>query len=102
MAKVSILIVEDDQDILKLLAYNFRTGGFEVATCETGHEAINRVRQPLFSLIWTTLSLILYKPRLIHVGLLCNTWAGIRVKTFSRIFYLLIMDLNLMRIFASL
>ena len=45
MAKVSILIVEDDQDILKLLAYNFRAGGFEVATCETGHEAINRVRQ---------------------------------------------------------
>ena len=51
MAKVSILIVEDDPDILKLLAYNFRTGGYDVRTCETGTEAINMVRQRLPDLV---------------------------------------------------
>ena len=51
MAKVSILIVEDDRDILKLLAYNFRAGGYEVATCETGHEAISLAKQQLPDLV---------------------------------------------------
>lgn len=51
MAKVSIVIVEDDQDILKLLAYNFRAGGYEVATCETGHEAISLAKQQLPDLV---------------------------------------------------
>ncbi len=51
MAKVSIVIVEDDHDILKLLAYNFRAGGYEVATCETGHEAISLVKQQLPDLV---------------------------------------------------
>ena len=51
MAKVSIVIVEDDRDILKLLAYNFRAGGYEVATCETGHEAISLVKQRLPDLV---------------------------------------------------
>lgn len=45
MAKLNILIVEDDEDILKLLAYNFRAGGYEVMTSRTGHEAINSFRQ---------------------------------------------------------
>jgi two-component system phosphate regulon response regulator PhoB len=51
MAKVSILIVEDDPDILKLLAHNFRTDGYEVRTCETGREAIDTVRQRLPDLV---------------------------------------------------
>jgi len=51
MAKINILIVEDDPDILKLLAYNFRSGGYEVRTCETGMEAIKMVRERLPDLV---------------------------------------------------
>lgn len=51
MAKLSILIVEDDPDILKLLAYHFSTGGYDVRTCETGSEAIARIRERLPDLV---------------------------------------------------
>ncbi len=51
MAKVNILIVEDDRDILNLLAYNFRNGGYEVMTCETGSEAVNLAKEHLPDLV---------------------------------------------------
>jgi len=51
MAKVNILIVEDDRDILNLLAYNFRNGGYEVMTCEAGSEAVNLAKEHLPDLV---------------------------------------------------
>jgi len=51
MAKINILIVEDDRDILNLLAYNFRNGGYEVMTCETGSEAVNLAKEHLPDLV---------------------------------------------------
>jgi len=51
MAKLSILIVEDDPDILKLLAYHFGAGGYDVRTCETGTEALDMIRERLPDLV---------------------------------------------------
>lgn len=51
MSENSVLIVEDDRDILRLLAYNVRAAGFDVHTAEEGHEALNMARQHLPSLI---------------------------------------------------
>lgn len=51
MAKLSILIVEDDPDILKLLAHHFSTGGYDVRTCETGSEALARIGERLPDLV---------------------------------------------------
>jgi two-component system, OmpR family, phosphate regulon response regulator PhoB len=51
MSKISILIVEDDRDILKLLAYNFRTAGYEVLSCEEGYEAVTVAKQRLPDLV---------------------------------------------------
>jgi two-component system, OmpR family, phosphate regulon response regulator PhoB len=45
MSKISILVVEDDTDILKLLAYNLRTAGYEVLSCEEGYEAVAVAKQ---------------------------------------------------------
>jgi phosphate regulon transcriptional regulator PhoB len=51
MSKVSILIVEDDTDIQRLLAYNLRTAGYEVLSCEEGYEALTVAKQRLPELI---------------------------------------------------
>jgi phosphate regulon transcriptional regulator PhoB len=51
MSKVSILVVEDDSDIQRLLAYNLRAGGYEVLTCEEGYEALSIAKQRLPELI---------------------------------------------------
>ena len=51
MSKVSILIVEDDTDIQRLLAYNLRAAGYEVLTCEEGYEALTVAKQRLPDLI---------------------------------------------------
>ena len=45
MPKEIILIVEDDTDILNLLAYNVRSAGFEVVTAEDGYNALTLARQ---------------------------------------------------------
>jgi len=51
MSKVSILVVEDDSDILGLLTYNLRAAGYEVLTCEEGYAALTVAKQRLPDLI---------------------------------------------------
>lgn len=51
MAKPAILVVEDDVDILRLIAYNLETSGFEVATAQEGHEALALARRRVPNLI---------------------------------------------------
>jgi two-component system, OmpR family, phosphate regulon response regulator PhoB len=51
MSKVSILIVEDDSDIQRLLAYHLRAAGHEVLTSEEGYEALSMAKQRLPELI---------------------------------------------------
>jgi two-component system phosphate regulon response regulator PhoB len=45
MTKESVLIVEDDEDILALLEYNFQNAGFEVTVARDGLEALNKLRR---------------------------------------------------------
>lgn len=45
MSKTMVLIVEDDPDILQLLAYNVEAAGFEVMTAGDGHGALKRVQE---------------------------------------------------------
>ena len=45
MPKTVVLIVEDDTDILQLLAYNIEAAGFEVVTAMDGHGALEQVRE---------------------------------------------------------
>lgn len=45
MTKESVLIVEDDEDILNLLEYNFQNTGFEVSVAHDGLEALNKLRR---------------------------------------------------------
>jgi two-component system phosphate regulon response regulator PhoB len=45
MSKTIVLIVEDDTDILQLLAYNIQAAGFEVVTAVDGHGALQQVRE---------------------------------------------------------
>ncbi len=51
MAKTSILIVEDDVDILHLLTYNLQAAGFEVFTSKDGYEALNTAMERLPGLV---------------------------------------------------
>ncbi len=45
MPRTVVLIVEDDADILQLLAYNIDAAGFEVVTAMDGHGALQQVRE---------------------------------------------------------
>lgn len=51
MAKPAILVVEDDVDILRLITYNFKTSGFDVATARDGYEALALARRRVPDLI---------------------------------------------------
>jgi phosphate regulon transcriptional regulator PhoB len=51
MTKSTILVVEDDPDILQLIAYNLEAVGFEVLTAEDGYEALSLARNRLPQLI---------------------------------------------------
>jgi len=44
MAHEHILVVEDDEDIVELIAYNLRREGYTVVTAETGEEALLKAR----------------------------------------------------------
>ncbi len=39
MAKETILIVEDEPDILELIRFNLEREGYRTVTCETGEDA---------------------------------------------------------------
>ena len=45
MNKQSILLVEDDEDILQLLAFNFESAGFDVHTAEDGTLGLAKARR---------------------------------------------------------
>lgn len=51
MAKLKILVVEDDSDILQLLKYNLEASGFDVVTAKDGYTALTVARQHLPGLI---------------------------------------------------
>lgn len=51
MAKMNVLIVEDEADILQLLKYNVESAGFEVSTAEDGYEALSLARRQLPDLV---------------------------------------------------
>ncbi|MFO1498722.1 MAG: response regulator [Verrucomicrobiota bacterium] len=42
-----VLLVDDDRDILEMLAVNFREAGFKVWTAEAGIEALHQARRVL-------------------------------------------------------
>lgn len=43
MAKPTILVVDDEEDIRELVELNLRREGYHVLTCETGEQALDRV-----------------------------------------------------------
>jgi two-component system alkaline phosphatase synthesis response regulator PhoP len=51
MATHRILVVDDEEDILKLLAYNLGREGLAVECTTTGEEALERVRRESFDLL---------------------------------------------------
>lgn len=57
MAKASILIVEDEADILHLLTYNIQGAGFDVLTSSEGYEALRIAKQHLPDLVLLDLML---------------------------------------------
>ena len=57
MAKESILVVEDEDDIRELLRYNLEKEGYQVLGAATGEEALKKVRHRLPDLILLDLML---------------------------------------------
>ena len=51
MTKSTILVVEDDTDILQLVAHNLKAAGFDVLTAQDGYEALSLARNHLPDLI---------------------------------------------------
>ena len=52
-----ILVVDDESDMVDLLAHNLIQGGYQVVTAKTGLEALNKARQHLPDLILLDLML---------------------------------------------
>jgi two-component system phosphate regulon response regulator PhoB len=52
-----ILVVDDEQDMVELLAWNLKERGYQVLTAATGLEALNKARQHLPELILLDLML---------------------------------------------
>ena len=57
MSKPKLLVVEDDDDILKLLSYHLRSGGFDVLTSQNGMEGLEMARSHLPDLVLLDLML---------------------------------------------
>ncbi|HOV85553.1 MAG TPA: response regulator [Syntrophobacteraceae bacterium] len=51
MPGTTVLVVEDDPDILNLVSYNLRIAGFSVLSAPEGHEALGLAKQHLPDLI---------------------------------------------------
>lgn len=45
MAKETILIVDDEEDIVELIKYNLKNEGYSILTAQTGEQAIKTARQ---------------------------------------------------------
>ena len=46
-----VLIVEDERDLQRVLAYNFKQAGFDVVSAMNGETALRAVREERFDLI---------------------------------------------------
>jgi len=57
MAKESILVVDDERDILELVEYNLSKEGYSVVTVETGEDALGAARRKLPDLVLLDLML---------------------------------------------
>ena len=57
MTKTKILVVDDEADIVELVAFNLRQEGFEVITAANGWEAVQKARSDLPDLILLDLML---------------------------------------------
>lgn len=57
MARESILVVEDEQDIQELVSYNLKRDGYDVSVVGSGEEAIAAVRKSLPDLVLLDLML---------------------------------------------
>ena len=51
MPKPTIIVVEDDPDILHLLSFNIQSSGFDVLTSMDGNEALSLIREHLPELV---------------------------------------------------
>ena len=45
MAKINVLVVEDEADIQQLVSYNLIRAGFHVTCADTGEEALERLAE---------------------------------------------------------
>ena len=70
MSKNTILIVDDERDILDLIEYNLKKEGFSVITAEDGVEGIERARQ--------------YKPDLVLLDIMMPKMDGLEVIALMR------------------
>lgn len=57
MGKQTIVVIDDEEDILELLKYNLGLDGFDVTCFTTGEEALSQVREELPDLIIVDLML---------------------------------------------
>lgn len=57
MAKKSILVVEDEEDIQQLVSYNLVRAGFDVDCADSGEDALRRLREKIPDLILLDLML---------------------------------------------
>lgn len=57
MAKETILVVDDEEDILELVNYNLAREGFEVICASTGEQALEKLKMNPIDLILLDLML---------------------------------------------
>ena len=57
MAKVNVLVVEDEADIQQLVSYNLIRAGFHVTCADTGEEALERLRMEQIDCVLLDLNL---------------------------------------------
>jgi len=57
MADTTILVVEDERDLLELLKYNLEREGYEVLTAETGEDGLKQARSASLDLVLLDLML---------------------------------------------
>lgn len=57
MAKINVLVVEDEADIQQLVSYNLIRAGFHVTCADTGEEALERVRSEKIDCVLLDLNL---------------------------------------------